>query len=267
MKVLKIYLLVIFLSVSCYLQAQKPDLLPIEVIGDSTEFVRIIKKINHKRNALFVFDVDNTLLITNENDFGSDWWYTQTKSNPALKLGISSECLFDVLTPLFYAMFETTALFAEQPRCVNALAKGKSRTIALTSRGYNQSVATSTELALRENDYAFLQKDSVYLAKNVVMLNGVIYTKGQNKGEILLQYIRDKSYDEIFYFDDSLFKVEDVQEAFSGTDHQIRLFHVEVAPKVPYTPAEVEHMQLQLCNVINTVNRQSAQKICSCEDQ
>ncbi len=265
MRSLKIILITVYLSASCALFAQKNDLIPIEVIVDSTEFVQIIKSIKGFKDVLYVFDVDNTLLITNNNGFGSDWWYTQTKTNPSLKLGISNTCLFDVLIPLFYSMFETTDLFEGQSNVIDRLGKRQSRTIALTSRGYSKSVANSTELALKENQFKFLSKDSVYLAKDVVMLNGVIYTKGQNKGDILLKYIQDKSYSRIFYFDDSLFKVEDVQKAFSGTDHRIGLYHMKVAPKIPYSSTEVDYMKAQLCNVIQTINRHGEQS-CNCSN-
>ena len=240
------------------------DLLPIEEIHTSAQFTAVIDEIDRERNALYVFDIDNTLLITNDNGFGSDWWYSQTKTNPSLKLGINNQCLFGVLTPLFYAVYETSELFAQQAELIAELGKGKSRTIALTSREYSSSVSTSTELALKDNKYQFLTADSAYLAKDVVMLNGVIYTKGQNKGEVLMQYLQDKPYEKIFYFDDSLFKVEDVQEAFSGSAFDISLYHMKVAPKVTYTAEEVAQMQEQLCNLIQTVNRSAEDKVCSC---
>ncbi|MEM7297320.1 MAG: DUF2608 domain-containing protein [Bacteroidota bacterium] len=263
MRSLKIILITLCFAASCSMVAQKNDLLPIEVVKDSTEFTQIIENIKGASNALFVFDVDNTLIITNDNGFGSDWWYTQTKTNPSLKLGVDNTCLFDVLTPLFYSMFETTDLFEGQSTLVDGLGKRNSSTIALTSRGYTESVANSTELALRKNEFTFINQDSVYLAKNVVMLNGVIYTKGQNKGDVLLKYIEDKSYDQIFYFDDSLFKVEDVQEAFSDTDYNIELYHMKVAAKVPYSSTEIDFMKGQLCNLIQTISNQG-DETCTC---
>ncbi len=265
MKSLKIILVAIALSVPYISSAQTDVLIPIEVINDSTEFIQVIDEIRREKNALYVFDIDNTLLVTNDNGFGSDWWYAQTKTNSSLKIGITNECLFDVLIPLFYAMYETKGLFTQQSKSVDDLGKGKSKTIALTSRGYSTSVATSTEMTLKKNQYSFLSADSVQLAEDVVMQHGIIYTKGQNKGEILLQYIKDKSYDRIFYFDDSLFKVEDVQEAFLGTGIDISLYHMEVAPKIPYTSVEVQYMQAQLCNVIQTINSQE-KTTCSCND-
>src|SRR5690606_29644819 len=139
---------------------------------------------------------------------------------------VSNTCLFDILTPLFYAVFDTEPVFMGQAEAVDSLGLGDSRTIALTSRGYSPVIATATELELVENDFVFLRRDSVVLAPDVVMLNGVIYTKGKNKGEILLNYVQAHSYDKIYYFDDSESKVKAVQKSFSGTGIDISVFHM-----------------------------------------
>src|SRR5690606_38119102 len=103
-----------FLLLASALFAQKNKEIPIQPVPDSTTFLQITQQIASGENALYVFDIDNTLLITNENKFGSDWWYEQTTTDPNLKLNVSASCLFDVLTPLFYASFNTTAVFGGQ---------------------------------------------------------------------------------------------------------------------------------------------------------
>lgn len=256
-----ILLLLVCYSVSF---AQNTELIPIHSVKDSTEFCNVLKQVEGEKDALYVFDIDNTLLITNDNLFGSDWWYAQTKANPDLKLNVSSTCLFDVLTPLFYAMFDTECLFETQSAAVDSLGTGKSRTIALTSRAYTPGIATSTELELTKNSYHFLEKDSAVLAPDVVMLNGVIYTKGQNKGEVLLNYVKENPYQKIYYFDDSWHKVEDVQKSFSGTNFDIGIYYMEVAAKVEYTAEQVKYMQEKLCNLIETINLES-KSACECK--
>jgi len=249
--------------VGSFVFAQKNKDIPIHPIHNSSEFIQITQRIASEKNALYVFDIDNTLLITNDNMFGSDWWYEQTTKDPDLKLNVSSACLFGALTPLFYATFSTTPVFVGQQIAVDLLGQDKSRTIALTSRGYTRSVATSTELELTNNHFDFLRKDSATLAKDVVMLNGVIYTKGQNKGKILLEYVEDHAYDKIYYFDDSESKVKAVQQSFNGKKFDISIYHMLIAQKIPYTPEEIDYMKAKLCNLIETIN-QTSETSCNC---
>ena len=245
--------------------AQETKLIPIQNINSSTDFCNVIKQIEGEKDALYVFDIDNTLLVTNDNLFGSDWWYTQTNKKPSLKLNVSNTCLFDVLTPLFYAMFNTESLFSKQPTVIASLGKGKSRTIALTSRAYTPTIATATELELKKNKYNFLEKDSLVLAPDVIMLNSIVYSKGKNKGKILLNYVKERSYRKVYFFDDSKKKVEDVQEYFSGSPFDIGIYRMRVAPKLEYTSGQVNYMQKKLCNLIKEIDLQN-KSVCKCKN-
>jgi len=53
----------------------------INTVGSGIEFEQIIEEINAAGGALCESDNDNTLLITNDNKFGSDWWFAQTELN------------------------------------------------------------------------------------------------------------------------------------------------------------------------------------------
>lgn len=223
-------------------------------LNTALDFITVISKVSQDPNSLYVFDIDNTLLITNENKFGSDWWYEQTKANPELKLKVNSSCLFDVLTPLFYSTFSTTPVFPDQAGVMDLLEGETHKTIALTSRGYSPIVASATELELTENKFDFLDKDSLGLENGVVLLNGVIYTRGQNKGVALLEYLETHPYANIYYFDDSYYKVEDVQNAFAAAGKPVSLYHMDIAPKIPYTEEEVNYMKAKLCVLIEDLN-------------
>ena len=117
----------------------------------------------------------------------------------------------------------------------------------------------------KKNKYDFLQKDSADLAPNVKLLNSVIYTRGQDKGVILLNYVKDKNYKKIYFFDDSKSKVVDVQKAFSGQTFDIELYHMKVAAKIPYTAKQVKEMQTQLRNLIEFINELGS-SVCSCKN-
>ncbi len=237
----------------------------IVALNTQLDFIKVIAEVAKDSNALYVFDIDNTLLITNENKFGSDWWYAQTKKNPDLKLNVTSSCLFDELTPLFYSTFSTTPVFPDQAGVMDLLEEPSNKTIALTSRGYSPVVASATELELTENDFDFLDNDSLGLKNDVVMLHGVIYTRGQNKGVALLEYLETHPYANIYYFDDSYYKVENVQNAFAAAKKPVSLYHMKIAPKIPYTEDEVNYMKAKLCVLIEDLQSMGDTE-CKCKN-
>jgi hypothetical protein len=229
------------------------------------DFIKVIAEVSRDSNSLYVFDIDNTLLITNDNKFGSDWWYAQTKKIPELKLNVNSDCLFGELTPLFYSTLSTTPVFPDQAGVMDLLEEPSNKTIALTSRGYSPVVASATELELIENDFDFLEADSMSLENGVVLLNNVIYTRGKNKGVALLEYLETHPFDNIYYFDDSYFKVENVQNAFAAAGRPVSLYHMKIAPKIPYTEEEINYMKAKLCLLIEDITTMSKETKCKCE--
>lgn len=234
-------------------------------VNTAEQFEIIVSTIADEKNALFVFDIDNTLLITNDNKFGSDWWFSQASKSPDLKLNISDSCLYSVLTPLFYAVYDTRPVFPGQATQLDKLEKKGSKTIALTSRGYTPVNAVSTELELKENSFDFMDQDSASMANGVILLNDIIYTAGKNKGDALMEYITENPHSAIYYFDDSMHKVEDVQEAFKGSSQKIELYHMKIAPKIPYTSLEKAYMKKKLCNLIESVNNVGSTN-CRCKN-
>lgn len=257
---LHITILLIALGTSSY--AQRAEL-SYDTLFSGLDFYEVVRQIEDQPDALYVFDIDNTLLVSNDNKFGSDWWYAQTEDHPGLKLHVNSSCLFDVLTPMFYAMFSTTELFDFQAQLVEALSANNGEIMALTARGYSPSVATSTELQLTKNNYSFLNTDSMQLSADVVLLNNVIYTKGGDKGKVLYNFIQDQNFKRIYFFDDTMKNVVNVKNAFTDKGIDISLYYMDIAPKIPYTKEEMDFMQEELCNLINTINTLGATS-CSC---
>ena len=273
MKTYIIFALLLLIS-PCAFSQQKQ--IPIHTIGDSTKFLQIIESIAAEEYALYVFDIDNTLLITNDNKFGSDWWFEQaTKIDTTLKLKISDTCLFDVLSPLWYATLSTKPVFQTQPKAVNSLERRNSQTIALTARGFSSTVATATELELTKNAFDFPQKDSAYFQipaskgstklKSVVMKNRIVYTAGGNKGYALLEYVRlqKKPYKKVYFFDDSQENVYNVKEAFQDSQEkfEMAIYHLKIAPKVYYSKLESKYMKMKLYNLLKIINHAA----CNCQ--
>ena len=267
-RILFIVFIVLCVSFFLYTQGQTKKI-PITTVKTGEQFGEIAAKIKTQDSTLYVFDIDNTLLITNNNKFGSDWWYSQSSKDTNLRLNVSDPCLYDVLTPLFYSIYSTTAVFGKQPEDVNALANTLSKTMALTSRAYTPIIAKATELELQKNGFNFLEKDSATLnpEKDVILLNSVIYTKGGNKGDVLLAFVKEhKEYNKYYFFDDSIGKVEDVQAAFDGQDYDISLFHYEIAPKILFTEEEKAYMEKKLCDLIENL-KQLGNDVCDCNNE
>ena len=166
---------------------------------------------------------------------------------------------------MFYSTFDATELFSEQAELVASLGKGKSKTMAVTSRSYTPNIAASTEFQLKKNGYTFLKEDSATLAPHVILKDNVVYTRGGNKGEILLDYVKKNKYKKIYFFDDSDFKTLDVQKAFSGTKFDISIYHMTIAPKIPYTDKEMKEMEEQLCQLIELINK-LGESPCDCKE-
>lgn len=235
----------------------------INTVGTGMEFEDIVDRINAESGALVVFDIDNTLLITNDNKFGSDWWFSQASDDKALKLNITNSCLYNVLTPMFYSVFDTKPVFEGQSESLKELVEQRNKVVALTSRAFTDVIYSSTELELRENKFDFMGKDSATFSDGSVLFNDIMYTAGMNKGVVLLEYLEKHPYTKIYYFDDSMSKVVDVQKAFKGAGKSISLFHMEIAPKVPYSEKERRYMKDKLCIVIESVNS-IGDTLCKC---
>lgn len=57
--------------------------------------------------------------------------------------------------------------------------------------------------------------------------------------------------------------VVNVKNAFTDKGIDISLYYMDIAPKIPYTKEEMDFMQEELCNLINTINTLGATS-CSC---
>lgn len=235
----------------------------INTVSTGIEFEDIVKIIDKDCDALCVFDIDNTLLITNDNMFGSDWWFSQASKDKALKLNISDPCLYTVLTPMFYSVFDTKPVFKGQSESLKELGAHNNKVIALTSRAFSPLISSSTELELRKNRFDFMGTNRETFSDSSVLFNDIIYTAGKNKGVALLDYLAMNPYSKIYYFDDSMSKVVDVQQAFKNAGKDVSLFHMEIAAKVPYTEKEGSYMQKKLCLVIESLNSMG-DTVCKC---
>lgn len=151
-------------------------------------------------DTTYYFDLDNTLIKTNDYNYGSDGWSSLIserikKDISDLKQSAAKSYLYDVLTPLNYSCLEIKAVKDQYPLVFNKKI-ASSKIYGLTSR--SSTIASITEQNLKDAHYIKFP---------------IIYTSGGDKGEAIYQkYLesvgRAKAENLIVYVDDSFEKIE-----------------------------------------------------------
>lgn len=202
------------------------------------------------KKVLFVFDIDNTIMVTNENGYGSDKWLNNAKRY----LDVQKECnscnslhpsFFKINEQLIYDQLqfqvsrdsvkralechESCEKLISQQKIVNGIG-GNSDVVALTSRGRSNEMRQLTFTSLKALDYQFVTNVS---ARGTVTINGanftfsqnIIFTGGKNKGTALSAFMDsvETKYDVVIFFDDDAYKVGDVAAVFTNTKEDIKL--------------------------------------------
>ena len=198
----------------------KPAPAPIDLVKDISDLNQIKEIVpNNLEKALFVFDIDDTLL-TSHQEFGSDYWFGWQfdKRNPS-----PVPCVLDLVA----ITTEEKALLPTQddaPLIFNNIAADK---LLLTARNANTARgATLRELTM--NGYALprsLGRDGIgYIFelkdKNLPAsyYNGLYLVTGQNKGKALIFLLKNilkipNRYKTIVLVDDGQRNIEKMQAA------------------------------------------------------
>ena len=263
MKIL-IQLLIICISVTSQAKLvehiQTPSFLEIE-----SKINKVMKQNSwHKEDVLLVFDIDNTLLKTNQ-DLGGDAWFTWQESllkdenaNELHKVAGNFGDLLKVQGQLF-ALSNMTPPEVDQVDLIKRLQK-RGDNLLLTSRGY--TYRNSTERELKRNGYSFNNLDSsiagskgfpgTYLpydienpelsgltdkdlelvkerkARPVTYMDGLYMTAGQHKGvmlKLLLNKLEASQYKVIFFIDDHKRHTDRMAEAYVSQTESLYTFH------------------------------------------
>lgn len=212
--------------------------------------------------TLVVFDIDDTLLTTPRLGsgehvfFGSDRWYLWQDAKPNLSPDKASgaevvPCLFDVIA-MNYELGLQEATEPQAPAIINALPYDR---MVLTSRSADYREATERQLAvagypmpvfppLGSVPGGFGYKSDVNGAL-VTYANGILMTKGGNKGRMLKELLARPemklAYDTVVLVDDSQDKLENMSDALVGTGVSfvgLRYEGVKPYPLPPVTAAE-----------------------------
>ena len=211
---------------------------------------------------LVVFDIDDTLLTTPRLHggehvfFGSDRWYLWQDAKPNLSPDKASgaevvPCLFDVIA-MNYELGLQEATEPQAPAIIAAIPLDR---MVLTSRSADYREPTERQLAVAGYPVpvfptlgtvpgGFGYKSEVNGAL-VTYANGILMTKGGNKGKMLKELLARPelhlAYENVVLVDDSQDKLENMRDALAGTGVSflgLRYEGVKPYPMAPVTAAE-----------------------------
>ena len=209
------------------------------------EVSNVVTRMANER-ALYVFDIDSTLLAFPREQFvGSDHWY-QWQSELPQESPRKIHCVFEMqaiayrLQPMIATENGLSAGF------VRALQDQGFDVIALTARGHDVRHATERELSRNGFDfsrsspgghpglpsvYRPQEGPNVSSPRDTSYQNGIGMLAGQNKGAMLGDLLErlevDDLYDYIVFFDDNERNVKAVVDWYSGQSTTALVFHYQ----------------------------------------
>lgn len=274
---LKFLITSVFLLFAFYLNAQITkfnSIIEIEGIIES----EISKNKLHKNDVLIVFDIDNTLLKSNQ-DLGGDLWYNWQKSldnNHKNKIRKKS-CLYQIAVPLLTRMNTYSPVESDSTKNVFNNLSNKYTTIALTSR--SPELRIDTERVLIANDLKFKDvkfDDSSYdkYDNDLSYANGIFMTTGKDKGEMLKQLLGSKilSYKYIFFVDDGENNITNMDKVFKDAQRSLykSFYYTKVEngwldkKKGPFGNANGDQLKIDFINFLKVYGTPDQNAICNC---
>ena len=236
--------------ISAHLQAQVTVPINLHEETDCTSLSTKIKNYD-KDKTLVLFDVDNTLISTNQNKFGSDNWFdlivhaARNKSGyekchavlkeeytkntgEAFDANTFRHSFINIINPYVIYNVDQKTIKEVCPDFKTVLNEYKNA-VGLTSRGISLFVPTTK--AIEKLGFKFttnpIKRDiwSVIIGgdKNIYYNSGIIYTEGGNKGDALvgfLKWAKLQHIETLIYAEDSYDKLKLVNEALSSKEGQ-----------------------------------------------
>ena len=194
----------------------------------------VIQRVRPGR-ALFVFDIDNTLLQSPEGQFvGSDQWYRWQET-----LGDTDrakvECVLDIQGVAFHMAHLVPTDTGHSAELVLQLQRSGFDVIALTARSPQFRAATERELRRNSIDFTVSlprdhagfpgtyrpgPSDAIRTPRAASYQSGIAMLAGQHKGAALLDLLdrigAGNDYDHVVFFDDNRDNANDMLEALDG---------------------------------------------------
>lgn len=196
-----------------------------------------------KNSTLVIFDIDDTLLEA-VNFVGSNKWYDWQRgkkvfNHQAELIQIHDHekysCMFSTLGTLFDL---GTSKLTQNDAADLLKTLNDYDLMLLTSRTYNFRRATERELDLNGinlRDKHLLKQDNALdfnfhdqnRSDRVTYQNGLVMSSGLHKGLVLKEILAmlGKSYQTIYFVDDSKKNIDDMEEVWQKDDTTVNLFH------------------------------------------
>lgn len=212
MKALLLWMLITLIGIPFYSTAQIHTL----TIGHFTTDTLLKYNTSRHPQTLFLFDLDNTLIVTNNYKYGSDTWSAYIAGRLKDSGSLYYDLLFNIISPVNFASLQYTPVFPGQEEIIGQLASHNfTKVLGLTSR--SPGIAAITAQNLSDAGYWFQHQHTGDAFRMPELINSIIYTKGGNKGEALYRFL--VAYPEyqryfIVYVDDTRSKVEKVNTFF-----------------------------------------------------
>ncbi|MCX7121222.1 MAG: DUF2608 domain-containing protein [Gammaproteobacteria bacterium] len=242
MKLLITLIFGIFLTASCFAQSE------IITANSFSTVKQLIEQNKHPHHLLLALDDDDTLTMmpcpspSNCQYLGGPAWYTWqsalSKNNPKRIWKNFPQLL--AINNLLFVMSKMTLVDSQIPSALKMANQKGSFTLVASSRGYRMSGATEAQFT-HDNILKFIEKGAItthsdhisfpgiYLPKpwggkdplrHIAYIHGVLYLAGQNKGEMLQQFL-DKTNQKnnirsIIFVDDTEQNVVDVANAYKN---------------------------------------------------
>ncbi|MBT3365894.1 MAG: DUF2608 domain-containing protein [Nitrospina sp.] len=214
------------------LSNQKTDFNPIAVDNFNPVFSEIKNSQTKQNELLIVFDIDDTLL-TSEQLLGSERWVQWYKNNQTKHQLLP--CRFDVASMLY----EIGTMVPTEPNLNDRFnAIQNNHVMLLTARSNKQRSATERELL--RNKYFFSRNDrlpsqndwsAIIHAENrkaeIVYRAGLMMVAGADKGKSLTEFLRynDLNYKKIIFVDDKLHNLKNVYKAIENSKTKLVSFY------------------------------------------
>ena len=203
----------------------------------------VIQRMQSER-ALFVFDIDNTLLQYPQGRFvGSDQWYRwqrQLEESSSAKI----DCVLDFQGVAYYISHLLPTDNGYSTSLVQNLQQSGHDVIALTARTPEFRAATERELQRNNFDFrtsvprghngfpgVYFPRESgaIRIPRPASYQNGIAMLAGQHKGDALLDLLArldaTEEYDYVIFFDDATDNTSAMIETFDMTSTTAIVFH------------------------------------------
>jgi len=232
------------------------------------------------KKPLVIFDIDDTLLAS-KYFVGSDKWYNwqrgrdmQDPKGSTIRIAETDKffCLFDFLGT-FFDLGDSLSTQPDASSVFNKIKKQPLNLLILTSRSPDYRGATQREL--KQNGFDInglhLMKNNLDLSfyfsegnrvATITYKNGIVMTAGMDKGRVLMALLNklDVRTQDIYFVDDNLKNIHNMQQAWKHESVRIHSFHYTHIDKSISTQ-EIEQsriVQLKLKNLLTSLNPEKA---------